>query len=783
MQSCKRAFSLAMAIFYFTTQIVFAQNVMMAMPAGAVPNFFRDLQLKCRAILQVNKVVFRSLPFSDRLREDRDRSGYMSPERVMERERAQLNRIETPQELLNKRGLQPPEQYGGKTNQPISPEQFFQNMEAMRGLQGEIARVRSLSQKDVSAGTEASYIMYNDGKQVFSKDGLTTRVLNEQVLDARGNVTMRNTTAMTYDNKRLMSSYITDDTDVQGNIVTVQRKNITYTPDSVYYASKETEAKQQITGFEENRIDPLGNVSTIVRSEMKYDDRSRVTYYKEEQIDPFGNKTDKVWSSGQYDGNDNLIAYDETTVDSFGNKSSRNWGDAQYIENSSWKGDSDKSNSKYLLTGYTQTVRDPSGAVSTERWSDAQYNPYGELTYNKTTRTDFLGYVTTTEMSNAQYNSYGQMTAYRQTMTDSFGNLQIMDRTHISYTKIGDQSGYNENLMDGKGRVIERVRSNIVYNDKRLMIGYFESEIDPEGRRLLKDWSSLGADEGYNEKGMLKGFREKIYAGDLEITKSTTKITYDKLGKQSGSIEDTKTVGKDEMGNVVDGHVLITTTRLNTSEDAEGKIVGYRELARTEGWGAGGQLIRDLTVTRDRNNITLTSYDETTITEGKDGSEGLRTESFAERKDMVMDGLGRLVSYKEDYTAQKGAPESKVHREVSTISYDLKNQLLGSYEESVDSQGVKTVTVLGNSLYNSQGQAIAFDRTTVQSDGKETVTTQLERSRISYNAMGDMLSYHDRTSKPNSQSSKKVDELDWRAIDYNKNGQLTGYRQEYRDNG
>ncbi|MBI3012006.1 MAG: hypothetical protein HYY63_00080, partial [Elusimicrobia bacterium] len=535
LQYCKRAFSLTMAILYFTTQIAFAQNVMMAMPHGAVPNFFHDLQLKCRALLQVNQVVFRSLPCSDRLRENRDRSGYMSPEKMLEREKAQLERIETPQELLKNRGLQQPEQYGGKSGGPQTPEQFFQNMEAMRGIQGEIARVRSLSQKDVAAGTEANYILYNDGKQVFSKDGLTTRVLNERVIDARGNVTMRNTTAMTYNSKRLMTSYITDDTDAQGNINMVQRKNITYTPDSVYFAGKDTEAKQQITGFEENRIDTLGNVSSIVRSEMKYDDKSRVTNYKEEQIDQFGNKTDKLWTNGQYDGNDNLIGYDETSVDSFGNKTSRHWGDAQYAQNPSWKGDSDKSNSKYLMVGYTQTVQDPSGGVSTERWSDAQYNQYGELTYNKTTRTDFLGFVTTTEMSNVQYNQYGQMTSYRQTMTDSFGNLQIMDRTNITYTKIGDQLGYNEKLTDGKGRVIERVRSNIVYNDKRLMIGYFESEITPDKVKSLKDWSSYGDQEGYNERGQLKGFREKIYVGNIEVTKLNSNITYDKMGKQSGS--------------------------------------------------------------------------------------------------------------------------------------------------------------------------------------------------------------------------------------------------------
>ena len=108
----KRTVSLSLAMIYFWTQIVFAQNVVMSMPPGAVPNFFHriggqvvGMKTRVSSFFHSGRVVFNSLPFGfDKLREDRERSGYLGSEKLIEREMEQQQRMETPQALQNLRG-------------------------------------------------------------------------------------------------------------------------------------------------------------------------------------------------------------------------------------------------------------------------------------------------------------------------------------------------------------------------------------------------------------------------------------------------------------------------------------------------------------------------------------------------------------------------------------------------------------------------------------------------------------------------------------------------------
>ena len=51
----------------------------------------------------------------------------------------------------------------------------------------------------------------------------------------------------------------------------------------------------------------------------------------------------------------------------------------------------------------------------------------------------------------------------------------------------------------------------------------------------------------------------------------------------------------------------------------------------------------------EREDITPTSYKETVNTTGQDGDSALDTTTLTVRRNIVMDGLGRVVSYKEDY--------------------------------------------------------------------------------------------------------------------------------------
>lgn len=287
-QFLKRVVALATAIIYFTTQIVFAQSVVMAMPHGAVPQFLHSMKLRSLNLFHSGKVVFHALPFGfDYQREDRERAGYQSPERTMEKEAQQQQRMETTDLLEQQRNAQNPNSGRGSAtqyNQTMTPDQFMKNMQSMEGIQGEIARMSAQTKQDVSAGV-GSYVLYKDGRQVFFKNGLTFKILNEKVLDAKGNVTLRNTTNMQYNSKKLLVSYIVESTDSQGNVTLLQRKNIQYTADSVYYAGKDTNAKQKITSYEENTVDPIGNLTTVQRSNIQYDALGRITSYDQQSTD------------------------------------------------------------------------------------------------------------------------------------------------------------------------------------------------------------------------------------------------------------------------------------------------------------------------------------------------------------------------------------------------------------------------------------------------------------------------------------------------------------------
>ena len=458
---CKRAVALSVSVIYFTTQIAFAQPVMAAMPRGALPNLLDGMKLK---LFDSGRVVFHALPFGfDYKREDRDRSGYMSPGKVLEEDRKQESRMEAPQALQRQRGLQSPALgMPGSYDPARAAEQFFKNLESMKGIQGEIARIRSQAAKDIASGTESNYIQYNDGKTVFFKNGLTTKILNEKVLDARGNASIRNTTGMEYNEKRLLVSYLVDETDARGNVTTYRRKDIVYSEDSVYYAGEDTQAKQKITSFREDRVDSQGNMATVVRKGMTYDSEGRVTSFEEDSIDTFGNSSHKSWSGASYDGAGNLLSYSETTTDSFGNKTHREWKDATYMKNPKWKGSADKSQSEYLPSGYRQIVTDPTGAVTEEVWSGASYNEFGELVGYTTTRTDFQGLVTVVKVSDTKYDSLGQMTGFDQVTTDSFGNSQVLERRDTLYNQVGDAVSYTETVTDQNGSAVVRERSNMV---------------------------------------------------------------------------------------------------------------------------------------------------------------------------------------------------------------------------------------------------------------------------------------------------------------------------------
>src|SRR2546430_1504720 len=99
-ESCKRIIATAMVFIYTGTQVLFAQNVIAALPQGALPHLYQNLKFRAGSWMRSGKILFNAAPFGfDYQKQDRDHGGFLSPHGVMQKEKEQLDRMETAQAL------------------------------------------------------------------------------------------------------------------------------------------------------------------------------------------------------------------------------------------------------------------------------------------------------------------------------------------------------------------------------------------------------------------------------------------------------------------------------------------------------------------------------------------------------------------------------------------------------------------------------------------------------------------------------------------------------------
>ena len=97
--------------------------------------------------------------------------------------------------------------------------------------------------KQVAAtNTEFKYIKHSDGKIVRFTNGLVTSIENERIVDQFGNVSIRDTFNMEYNDKRLLTGYEASISDSLGNVTQIYCYGIEYTDDSVFYGGYGTSA-------------------------------------------------------------------------------------------------------------------------------------------------------------------------------------------------------------------------------------------------------------------------------------------------------------------------------------------------------------------------------------------------------------------------------------------------------------------------------------------------------------------------------------------------------------
>ncbi|MBU1853416.1 MAG: hypothetical protein KJ957_05180, partial [Candidatus Omnitrophica bacterium] len=159
-----------------------------------------------------------------------------------------------------------------------------------------------------------NYVLNKDGSKITYKNGLPFSIENERVIDAFGQVSIRNTWDMQYNHNRQLLSYNTEITDALGNV------------SGIYHYGREYSGNFLI-GYKEITTDPYG---TVIMREWSttgddYDSAGRVSAYHEVIKDALGNAISiSDQSDVKYEGN-NIKSYHQVTKDAHGNVNTLDW--------------------------------------------------------------------------------------------------------------------------------------------------------------------------------------------------------------------------------------------------------------------------------------------------------------------------------------------------------------------------------------------------------------------------------------------------------------------------
>lgn len=193
--------------------------------------------------------------------------------------------------------------------------------------------------------TEFKYVSYSDGKIVRFKGGLVSSIENERViLDEVGNVGIRNTQNMQYNDKRLLTGYEATLKDSLGNISHISVSGIKYSPDSVFYGGYDTNANKNEMEKYIKETDSAGNVTLTHWQALSYDGKLLRAFHQDIEDSVYGNSS-FTRSNITYENNDyqRISSYHEQGIGNDGLEYSSERSNISY-------------NDKHLVTGYHEQI-------------------------------------------------------------------------------------------------------------------------------------------------------------------------------------------------------------------------------------------------------------------------------------------------------------------------------------------------------------------------------------------------------------------------------------------
>lgn len=268
---------------------------------------------------------FSFVPRLKELQKDREESGYFSLNQLEKRERRQEKIIKQQREIQKFRENR--ERVEKVEN--LEKALFEGTLDRVTAI-GSIREQALTSHRRVlevaSQKSEFKYIKYDDGRTVYFKDGLASRIENEKVPDAFGYESIRRVYDMTYDKKWLLESYEAETVDQFGKLTKEHWQAEGYTEDSVFYATDETKADQFLTTWAVTITDPYNSTLTVKYSNAQYTSKHLTSYHKE-ITDSCDHTTNIEWSCNaeDYDSKKNLTKYHEEITDPFDNFTVKDW--------------------------------------------------------------------------------------------------------------------------------------------------------------------------------------------------------------------------------------------------------------------------------------------------------------------------------------------------------------------------------------------------------------------------------------------------------------------------
>lgn len=721
-------------------------------------------------------------------RQDRLKSGYLSPAAV----KAKMMKQQSLVDNLNHK-----ERLGrgshGQISAKLKNNLYQQAQEQIRSTAAQhqvFNRARNKVYAILGQNSLFNYVQYDDGKRIWFQDGLAKVVENERVVDPHGNVSLRNTYNMAYNDKRLLISYESDTVDVLGNLQHIHWYGATYTADSVFYANDETNANKLVTSYIQDSTDHFGNKTRIEWTQGQYDGK-RLINYEEKLIDSRGNQSSKHWYGAKYDRNNQVIDYQETIVDVKGNRWHRRWYGGTYIDNPAHsqaqaKAGVVQSAPEYLLVAYQEVLTDEYGNQTQRIWDKADYDQYGQLTAYHETQIDALGRKKTIQWTKGTYDTFGRLIAFHQMTTNIDGVQTQLIRENSEYDLSHRLIAYQEKQIDGSGRVLYLKRLNMIYNQLGDMLAYQEERTSAKGVVATINWRN-----GYYDRyGRLLGYEETSNddrkQNKTRIWKNAVYDRYDHLlayhetntnGLGCGYTRIWQDGEYDQYGRLLSYHEINTDELGNQSQrswsqaeyDDVDHMIAYTE-DRTDVFGNQTQVKwRAGLVDQSETNGSLASYNKNgqiiAYTEKKTDQYG--QVSIREWSQGSYDQDGNLISYQERLI---GADESVIVKIWEDGQYDQYDRLINYREKWEHANNECTAHHWGGVIYDNYDRLLKVEETDTDTAGRDS---QLWQMNIKYNHLNQMLAYqeviHDAAGFQTRTS--------WQASAYNQYGQLTDYQQ------